>query len=103
LWRLRLEKGTFWIFHPKTEWQSQGSFTISGHHIEFFNDPHCHQDVGRYGWKLEAGQLVLEFIDDGCGFGLRATSLTAQPWLACQPSSTEAAISDHWPKPPGCD
>jgi hypothetical protein len=103
LWKLRLEKGSFWVFHPKTEWQTQGSFTISANQIQFFNDPHCHQDFGAYRWKLEAGQLILEVVDDGCGFGLRATGLTAQPWLACQPSSEEAAISDHWPQPPGCD
>jgi hypothetical protein len=52
---------------------------------------------------MDAGQLILEVIHDECGFGLRAASLTAQPWLSCQPPSTEAAISDHWQKPPGCD
>ncbi|MGD8793431.1 MAG: hypothetical protein PVF47_12845, partial [Anaerolineae bacterium] len=43
LWKLRLHQGTFWVFHPKTAWHTQGSFTISEERIEFFNDPHCHQ------------------------------------------------------------
>jgi hypothetical protein len=103
LWKLRLAEGTFWVLHKKTAWHTQGSFTISKDQIEFFNDPHCHQELGRYRWKLAAGQLILEVIHDECGFGLRAAGLTAQPWLSCQPPSTEAAISDHWQKPPGCD
>jgi hypothetical protein len=103
LWRLRLDRGVFWVFHERTRWQTQGSFTVSEDRIEFFNDPHCHQDLGRYRWGLEAGQLTLDVIDDPCGFGLRATGLTAQPWLSCQPSSVEAAITDHWQKPHGCD
>ena len=28
--------------------------------------------------------------------------LTKQPWLSCQPPNPEAAISDHWIRPPGC-
>jgi len=103
LWKLRLDKGTFWVFHQKTVWQTQGSFTVLGDQIEFFNDPHCHQDFGTYRWKLEAGQLILELVNDECGFGLRATSLIAQPWLSCQPSSTEGTISGYWSMPPGCD
>jgi hypothetical protein len=85
LWKLGLEKGAFWILHQKTEWQSQGSFVVSGNQIEFFNDPHCHQDFGTYRWTLASGQLILEVVQDRCGAGLRAMALTAQPWLSCQP------------------
>jgi hypothetical protein len=103
LWKLELDRGTFWVFHEKTAWQSQGSFAMSGDRIEFFNDPHCHQDFGIYRWKLEPGQLILEVVHDECGFGLRAAALTAQPWLSCQPSSAGATISPDWQRPPGCD
>jgi hypothetical protein len=71
--------------------------------VEFFNDPHCNQDVGIYAWELEQGKLTLKAIEDSCAFGLRAESLTDIPWESCQPASTEAAISNHWPVPTGCE
>jgi hypothetical protein len=103
IWKLSLSEGAFHVMHERTEWRTLGSFAVSGERIAFFNDPHCHRDVGVYTWRLEAGQLVLGLIEDNCGVDLRARSLTAQPWLSCQPPSTEAAVTDHWPRPPGCD
>jgi hypothetical protein len=102
LWTLTFDKGIFRVFHTVTGWRSVGSFTVSGNRIMLFNDPTCHEEVGIYTWFLEGGWLTLHVVDDRCAISLRAMNLTNQPWASCQPPSSEAAISDHWPKPPGC-
>ena len=102
IWRLNLDQGIFRAHHEFTDWVTLGSFTISGDQIEFFNDPHCFQDTGTYTWKLEDGQLILTVVEDNCGVYLRKQNLVALPWESCQPPSGEAAITDHWPVPPGC-
>jgi hypothetical protein len=48
-------------------------------------------------------KLILNLAEDNCAIGLRAINLTKLPWLSCQPPNREAAITDHWPKPAGCD
>ena len=101
-WMFHLDKGVFRVFHEITGWHTLGSFTVSGDRVEFFNDPHCIDAVGIYTWKLEAGQLVLEVVEDECAFGLRTKNFTHLPWMSCQPPSTEAAVTGHWPIPPGC-
>jgi hypothetical protein len=58
---------------------------------------------GVYKWKLEKRILMITAVEDKCAIGLRAMSLTKLPWLSCQPPNIEAAVTDHWPKPPGCD
>lgn len=111
IWKLHLDRGIFRVFHPASGWRALGSYAISGNRIHLFNDPHCLEEVGIYGWEVGAGQLILEVIEDNCGAssvfhserGRRAQSLTSAPWLSCQPPSTEAAISGHWPAPPGCE
>jgi hypothetical protein len=103
VWRLALDQGAFYVMHPRTEWKTLGSFSLSGDQITFSNDPHCPQDVGLYNWRVEAGQLILEMVEDECGWELRAKILAAQPWLACQPTSEEAAVTVHWSKPEPCE
>lgn len=103
IWRLSLDRGIFRVYHDGTGWSTLGSFTVSGNRIEFFNDPHCFQDVGIYTWRLEDGKLMLEAVRDDCGVDLRLRSFVEYPWKSCQPPSTEAAITDHWPTPVGCD
>jgi len=103
VWKLSLDRGIFRVYHDGTGWGTVGSFTVSGDRIEVFNDPHCHKDVGIYAWKLEAGTLMLKVIEDGCSYGLRQKNLVAHPWKSCQPPTEEAAITSHWPTPPGCD
>ncbi len=102
-WKLSLDKGVFRIFHEATGWRSLGSYTVSGDQLVLVNDPYCPNVVGTYQWKVEEGELVLKEIEDKCSIGLRAMNLTNLPWLSCHPPSTEAAVTDHWPKPPGCD
>jgi hypothetical protein len=105
---LNLDKGIFRVHHEFTDWVTIGSFTVSedtvsGGRIEFFNDPHCFQDTGVYAWKQEDGKLTLEVVEDDCGVYLRQQNLVALPWASCQPPSEEAAITNHWPVPPGCE
>lgn len=102
-WRLQLDRGVFRVLHERTAWRSLGSFTLNGERITFFNDPHCIEARGSYTWGLEAGALRLQVVEDLCGKDLRARGLAAQLWESCQPPSAEAAISDHWAKPAGCD
>ncbi len=111
IWKLRLDKGVFRIFHDVTEWRSLGSFIVTrdessspkSGQLLVANDPVCQEVIGRYRWKLEEGKLILMMIEDPCAIRLRAMNLTNLPWSSCQPPSTEAAITDHWPKPPGCE
>ncbi len=103
IWKLNLGKGVFRIFHRVTGWKDIGSFYVSGDRLILANDPVCHEMIGVYQWKLEEGRFTLKEIDDPCAIHLRAMNLTNLPWLSCQPPSAEAAVSDHWLKPQGCD
>lgn len=103
LWKLNFTKGVFRIFHTVTGWKDMCSFILSGDQLTLANDPVCHEIIGVYRWKLEEGKLILTVVDDNCAIGLRAMNLTKLPWLSCQPPNTEAAVTDHWPKPPGCE
>jgi hypothetical protein len=102
IWKVHLDKGVFRIFHGVTGWKSIASFVVSGEELLIANDPVCQEVLGRYTWKLQNGQLILKVIEDSCAIGLRAKNLSNLPWLSCQPPNREAAITDHWPKPPGC-
>jgi len=111
IWKLSLDKGVFRIFHEVTGWRSLGSFFVSkdgysdteSGQFALANDPTCQEVIGVYTWKLEEGKLIFKVIDDHCAIRLRAMNLTNLPWFSCQPPSIEAAITDHWPKPQGCD
>jgi len=110
-WKLHLDQGVFHILHTATGWQSVGSFVVTRDRwtsgapdqILLFNDPTCPDAIGLYSWRYEDGQLALDVIDDTCAIYLRAMNLTNLPWQSCQPPNMEAGISDHWPKPPGCN
>ncbi len=103
LWKLNLSRGTLRILHPESRWKSVGTFIVAGDRILLANDPACQDELGLYRWRLHEGELVFEVIDDPCAIQLRAMNLTQQPWRSCQPPNTEAAVTDHWPKPEGCD
>ena len=103
LWKLNFTKGAFRIFHTVTGWKDMGSFIISGDQLTLANDPVCHEVIGVYQWRLEEGKLILTVIEDRCAIGLRTMNLTKLPWLSCQPPNREAATTDHWPKPAGCE
>jgi hypothetical protein len=103
LWKLSLDKGIFRILYTVNGWRSLGSYSVSGDKIYFFNDPYCNMETGVYAWKLEEGALTLTEVDDPCSQGLRAANFIDQVWLSCRPPNTEAAITDHWQKPEGCD
>jgi hypothetical protein len=68
----------------------------------WFNDPTCTEDVGEYAWRIENRKLILMEIRDDGAIHPRAKNLTRLAWSSCQPPNVEAAISEHWPVPPGC-
>ena len=103
LWKINFDKGIFRIFYAARPWKSMTSFTVSGDRLLLFNDANCWEVVGIYTWKLENGRLTLQVVEDECAIRLRAMNLTEYPWLSCQPPNQEAAITGHWPVPPGCE
>jgi hypothetical protein len=103
LWKIRFDKGAFRIIHAETAWKSIGTFIVAGDRLLLANDPNCIDTVGLYTWRLEEGQLFLEAIDDPCAIKLRGLNLAQQPWRACRPPTIEAAVTEHWQKPEGCD
>ncbi len=117
LWTLYLDKGVFKVFQQDTDFEAVGSFVVSGNQITFFNDPFCEEDMrmaGTYTWAWDArNELRLSVVNDPCSIGLRAKNLTAAAWVktpllpqdrvnSCQPPNREAAVTDHWKKPPYC-
>ena len=62
----------------------------------------CPDAVGIYNWKLEEDKLIMAAVEDTWAIRLRAKNLSNLPWLSCRPPTTEAGITDHWPKPAGC-
>lgn len=103
IWKLHLDRGVFRIFHPESGWKSIGTYIVADDRLLLANDPACIDNLGLYRWRFETGRLILEAIDDPCAIRLRALNLTQQPWLPCRPPTIEAAVTDHWPKPEGCD
>ena len=102
IWKVQFDRGVMRIFYEVTGWRSFASFSLSGDEIQIFNDAYCPEGVGRYGWKLEAGELVLNLIEDPCSFGLRGQNLSMQSWLACQSASQAAEPAPLENNPPGC-
>ena len=103
VWRLRFDNGIYRIFSELAGWRCLGSYTVSGERIVLFNDPICAQDVGEYTWKIADRKLILQGIKDDCAIHLRAENLMRLPWASCYPPNIEAAITDHWQKPIGCE
>ena len=103
VWKLRFDKGVFRIFHPESKWKSIGTYVVAGDRLLLANDPTCIDGLGLYSWKLHEGRLVLEVIDDSCAIRLRAMNLTQMPWDSCRPPNIEAAVTEHWRKPEGCN
>lgn len=103
VWKLSLDKGTYHIFHEPTRWRSLGSYSISGDRFYLFNDPACLEEVGTYRWEIVEGGLRLELIEDKCQVGRRGRNFAPMVWQSCQPSSIEAAATDHWSRPIGCE
>jgi len=103
LWKINFNKGVFRIMHMVTGWKSMGTFILSGDQLILANDPTCQEVIGVYGWRFEKGALILKVIVDPCAIELRSKNLTGFPWLSCQPPNAEAATTDHWLKPAGCD
>ena len=87
VWMLQLDGGIFRIFSTRSlnGWRAFGSFTVLQDQLVLFNDPHCHETVGTYTWELDAGQLILDPIEDKCADGWRAITFTNYPWVLEDP------------------
>ncbi len=103
VWKLFLDRGVFRIYYPTTGWRSIGSYRVEGERLIVFNDPNCPDVTGTYRWERDERRLSLAAVDDSCSIGLRAANLTSVPWEACRPPNQEAGVTDHWPKPEGCE
>jgi hypothetical protein len=103
VWKLRFDRGVYRIFHPESRWKSIGTAIVSGDRLLLANDPTCIEGLGLYAWRMDEGCLVLEVIDDSCAIRLRAVNLTQMPWNPCRPPNVEAAVTEHWVKPQGCE
>jgi hypothetical protein len=103
LWKLSFDRGVFRIFHPESGWKSIATVIVAGDRMVLANVPTCIDEIGVYKWRLEKEQLTIEVIDDPCAIKLRAMNLTRQPWMSCRPPNVEAAVTEHWPRPQGCD
>ena len=103
LWRMRFDQGVFRVMHLASGWKSIATVIAAGDRLLLVNDPVCIDAIGLYRWRLEQGRLVLEVIDDPCAIRLRAANLTGQAWLPCRPPNAEAAVTEHWLKPEGCE
>jgi hypothetical protein len=103
IWKLNLDRGVLRIFHPESGWKSIATAIVTADRLVLANDPCCIEDIGVYAWRLEKGRLTFEVVDDPCAIRLRAMNLTQQPWMSCRPPNIEAAVTEHWPKPDGCD
>ncbi len=84
---LELDQGRFRIVHePPTRsssgFRSVGHYEVAGQEITFFNDPNCTKERGRYRWRIEDDQLILETLRDECFMGLRSEYLTYDAWSA---------------------
>lgn len=102
-WVLMLHQGTMHLYYAVTGFSTVSSYAVRDDQIELFNDPHCPYETGEYSWSIQDGGLKFAEINDPCAIHLRAENLTFQPWYSCQPPNTEAAISDHWIRPSGCE
>jgi hypothetical protein len=76
---------------------------VEGDRLYLFNDPNCPEVTGIYRWRIQERRLVLTTVSDSCSIKLRAANLSSMPWDSCYPPNTEAAVTDHWLKPAGCD
>jgi hypothetical protein len=103
VWKLNLDQGVFRIFHPESGWKSIGTCIVAGDRILLANDPTCIDELGLYRWRLNEARLVLDVLDDPCAIRLRAKNFTQQEWRSCRPPNIEAAVTEHWTKPEGCD
>lgn len=103
LWKLKFERGIYRVLHAEVGWRSIGSYAVAKDRLILFNDPSCTEGIGVYTWKLEKGMLTLQVIDDPCAIQLRGKNLAHLPWQNCQPPNIEAAVTDHWIKPKGCE
>ncbi len=103
VWKIRFDAGVFRILHLESGWKSLATAVVVGDRLLLANDPVCIDALGLYRWELQDGRLKLDAIDDPCAIRLRAATLGGREWRSCRAPNVEAAVTEHWPKPDGCD
>jgi hypothetical protein len=103
VWKIRFDNGIFRILHLDSGWKSMATAVATGDRLLLANDPVCIDALGLYRWELEGGRLKLDAIDDPCAIRLRAATLAGREWRSCRAPNVEAAVTEHWLKPDGCD
>ena len=93
IWRLQFDRGTLRVEYEVTGWKNLASYVVEADRLTVFNDPICPEQVARYRWQIQDGQLRLQAPQDTCAFGLRVENLETQGWQSC------ASGGDQ---PPGC-
>jgi hypothetical protein len=117
--------GAAYAMSGRLEFTGSGAAAVRGAELSLAADPACPEAIGRYAVELgdvdrygllpknRAQTMSLALVDDPCANGSRADTLTAQTWVlrasgredargVCDPPNEEAAITGHWPEPPGC-
>lgn len=89
IWKLQFDKGVMRIYYDVTGWKSLASYVVEEDRLTIFNDPYCHNEVGEYTWRIEAGRLKLNTVQDTCSFDLRAQNLSTQTWSDCATTPAE--------------
>jgi hypothetical protein len=107
------------------EFRGGGAAAYGDGRLTFSADPACPGVIGQYAVKLgdvkryglpdqfRAQSMTLQAIDDSCASGMRADTLVAGAWIlrrsarpdahgVCDPPTTEAGVTGHWPEPTGC-
>lgn len=78
---MTIDRGVLRVRNEGVGWESSVHAFVEADRIVLINDPNCIGTEGIYAWRLEAGRLTLDAIDDDCAFGgLRSRYLAAAPW-----------------------
>jgi hypothetical protein len=107
------------------EFHGSGAAAYGNGRLTLSADPACPGVVGQYAVRLgdvkryglldqfRAQSMTLQAIEDSCSDGMRAGTLVAGTWIlrrsgradvhgVCDPPTTEAGVTGHWPEPTGC-
>jgi hypothetical protein len=121
---LALESGSYRL-DGAVEFHGGGTAAYRDGRLTLSADPACPGVVGQYAVMLgdvkryglldqfRAQSMTLQAIDDSCAGGMRTDTLVASAWIlrrsaradvhgVCDPPTTEAGVSGHWPEPTGC-
>lgn len=98
---LILHRGTYYLHHSISGFQTLGHYEVADNRFAMFNDPNCPTTRGRYRWSRRGTELRFRETEDPCPFGTeRADDLTAVPWVLV--NACVFRILHLWPGALGC-